>query len=172
MMKYLKKIKMVTGILLTILFLVHTVQMSLLIAGKVHYSPIFKYSGIALMVVMVIHIILCVLNFFNKEERKQKFYLLKWITGIIMALILIVHGADYMKEVHFLCFHFNKGIVAACVELIFLIVSTLHIRINVGAMCDHFGMDDKKKLIVGRISCGIATLLIVLPGIAIWNYFM
>lgn len=171
-MKYFDKAKMVTGILVTVLFLVHTVQMALLIGGLVAYRPVFKYAGIALTVVMGIHIALCVLNAFNKEARKQKFYILKWNTGAIMGLILFVHGDDYLKEVSILWFHFDKGAVAAFIELLFLVVSTLHIRINVGAMCDHFEMDEKKKLIIGRIACGIATVIILLPGIAICKYFL
>lgn len=89
-----------------------------------------------------------------------------------MLLIMFVHGTDYKEEVNFLCFHFNKGIVAACIEILFLIVCALHIRINVGAMCDHFDMEGHQKLLWGRIACAIATITIVIPSIAIWCYFM
>ena len=150
----------------------HIVVFSLLLTGTIPYRPLFKYTGIALISFMAVHIIFCIPNCIHKEERKKKFYLLKWVTGILMILIMTVHGSDYVKEVSFLGIHINKGAAAACIESLFLVLSTLHIRLNIRAICEHLGMDERKTLICGRVACGISTLMILLPGIAIWKYFL
>lgn len=167
----MRRLHSILGGITFLLFLAHGILMSFVLYGAIPYRANYKATGIALAVVICIHIIISVIwgTKNNTPASENPFQKQKFITGALITVLFFFHINNYQKGN---ISNFG-GIIAFITELLLLVTCVLHTRFTVRGICYSLNIKDTNKLKkISYISCGIATILLLLMGNAVFRFFI